>query len=443
MNSVTRFFLPKFFRQGQKPATDFFDRQLFSLQVTIYLTLAIKAIFTLMAALDPQESEHIATNPLTILVACLPAIYFLRTNRIVYAKFFAYFPTVFIQGLSAYYVILEKLPYGYAELALMTYIPSCIMFYETRMAALGIVVNVVLYVGVKIVRFQQYNLSGHELALDFTMSALVYAAMIMVTYLYKNDFVLLKKYNSTLNEQNAIIEAQASSLKAINSTKDRLFGIISHDLRSPLAALISIMQLLENKHLSKDEFRELTKKLGQNTGSLYEMLEGLLQWSLSQTEGIKPELKPCNLGDIVEETTEFLGNFFEQKQISLTVDFSVKSQVLADKYQLTTVLRNLLSNALKFTPNGGKIMVSQRVENNFVRLTIADTGVGMSEHDLQQLFYSPKITVGTDGEKGTGFGLFLCKELIEKNGGQIVVTSRPGAGTSIEIALPVYETAPI
>jgi signal transduction histidine kinase len=437
MNSISRFLLPNFFRRQQKLATDFLDRQLFSLKVTIYLTFVFKALFQGLSMLDTTESPHIPTNALTIVVSCVPAFYFLKTNKIQYAKFFAYFPTIFIQGLSSYYVILEGLPFGYAELSLLAYIPACILFYQNTMVVVGIAVNILLFVGVKMMRFQLYHLGPHELTLDLTMSMLVYTAMIIITFLYKNDFFTLKKNNDALNAQKKIIEVQADNLKAINDTKNRLFSIISHDLRSPLAALINVMQLFDKEHLSKDEFRELSKRLQQNTSSLYEMLDGLLQWSLSQTEGIKPVLSPCNLNDIIAETTEFVRDVLTQKQISLVVDTSVGQQVLVDEYQIKTVARNLLSNAIKFTPIGGQITVSQRIVSNFANLTITDTGIGITENDLVTLFHSPKISIGTDGERGTGFGLFLCKELIEKNGGQITIKSKIGVGTSINILLPV------
>ncbi len=437
MNFKIRF-VPSFFGDGIKSETEFFDRQLFTLKTTIYLTFVFKAIFWGLGFLGPNNSPHIPTNLVTILASCIPAFIFFKINRVEWAKFFAYFPTIFIQTLSSYYVLLEHLPYGYAELALLPYVTACILFYDGPIVVFGVALNIVFYIGIKIVRFQLYHLSPDELFLDFTMSMLAYTSVIIITNLYKNDFHILKNNNDTFNAQKQIIEHQADNLKALNATKDRLFGIIAHDLRSPLSALINIIQLLDNKRISSDEFRELSGRLGQNVHGLHSMLENLLQWSLSQLEGTKPIIKPFKINDVSTETVAFFKELTIQKQVNLVLETTLEAEVLGDEAQIKTVLRNLVNNALKFTPIVGQISVNQVVKDNFVLITVTDTGVGISEKELALIFSSPTIKVGTAGEKGTGFGLSLSKELIDKNGGSIKAESSVGKGTTITIALPVY-----
>ena len=133
---------------------------------------------------------------------------------------------------------------------------------------------------------------------------------------------------------------------------------------------------------------------------------------------------------------ELFKEVFTQKQINLTNHSPLNLQALGDEYQIRTVLRNLLNNAIKFTPQNGQIEIVSSVDTHFVNLKISDSGVGIRKEDLAHIFSNPKLNNGTAGEKGTGFGLFLCKELIEKNGGSIDVKSEFKKGTTIEILLP-------
>jgi signal transduction histidine kinase len=174
--------------------------------------------------------------------------------------------------------------------------------------------------------------------------------------------------------------------------------------------------------------------------NVHGMLENLLLWSLSQMDGIKPNVKNFDLNFVIEETVILFKEVFTQKQINLTNNSSLNLQALGDEYQIRTVLRNLLNNAIKFTPQNGQIEIVSSVEKHFVNLKISDTGMGIRKEDLAQIFSNPKLNNGTAGEKGTGFGLFLCKELIEKNGGSIEIKSEFKKGTTIEILLPFTET---
>ena len=419
---INRYFFP----DGENAI--FFDRQLFSLKITIFFTFSFKLTFAILGALGDGKTPN--TNALTILISCIPAFVLLQTKRIELAKFFTYFPTIFIQALSSYYVLSEGMSYGYAELALLPYVTIPIFFYRRLVAFFAILCNVSLFVVIKIIRFNLFGLQIHELILDLTMSSVIYSVLIILTYLYKNDFSLLKR-------NNAIIESQAADLRQLNATKLRLFGIISHDLRSPLASLKNTMQLLDGGFISPEEFKEMSKRTHENVDAVLGMLENLLTWSLSQMEGIKPNLKPFDLNKIINENGLVFKEILTQKQIELSLNLSTQALVLGDEYQISTVLRNLLSNAIKFTPVGGQISVSQSVQARQMSLQIRDTGIGIEEEYLGQVFSNPKLSTGTAGEKGTGFGLFLCKELIEKNGGKIAIKSEYNKGTTIEILLPI------
>jgi signal transduction histidine kinase len=166
------------------------------------------------------------------------------------------------------------------------------------------------------------------------------------------------------------------------------------------------------------------------------MLENLLIWSLSQMESIKPKIRPFDLSIIVEETIVLFREISFQKQINMHNEMGENIPTYADEQQIKMVLRNLLNNAIKFTPNDGNIAISANIREHVVNIKIRDSGIGIKEEDLAMIFSNPKLNRGTAGEKGTGFGLFLCKELIEKNGGSIDIKSEFKKGTTIDIVLP-------
>jgi signal transduction histidine kinase len=167
------------------------------------------------------------------------------------------------------------------------------------------------------------------------------------------------------------------------------------------------------------------------------MLENLLYWSLSQLEELKPNFRPFDLDFIVDEILSIFKENAIQKQIFLTKHSAKNLQAYGDEYQIKTIIINLVNNALKFTPRHGKIIIDSNIEGQFIKLKIMDSGIGMEKSELMQIFNNPTIKSGTAGEKGTGFGLFLCKELIEKNGGKIEIESVIGKGTTIILSLPL------
>ena len=244
--------------------------------------------------------------------------------------------------------------------------------------------------------------------------------------------VTLEKQNETLAKR---VSEQTSELQNLNNTKDRLFSIIGHDLRSPIASLKGIMELIDNQQLSREEFQDLLKHLQKNVDNVYLMLENLLQWSLSQMKGFKPNLKGFEINEMIEETVELFRETAKQKQIDLRCDVPENLGIFADVNHIQIILRNLLSNAIKFTPQNGQVAVNGIVRNNFVELKIIDSGIGIKNEDLSTIFSKPKLKAGTSGEKSTGIGLILCQELIKQNGGKITVTNNLNNGTTFNILL--------
>jgi signal transduction histidine kinase len=422
--------------------TTFVNRQNLAIRIAFWLGFSINFIYMIIIWNNKaiHEITPVPINVFNILFSFVPCYYFLKTNQLKYAKFFVYFPPIIFQTISTYAIILANLPFESGELALIPYAGFPIIVYRKSPRVIGVVFNIALFLFIKITKYQLFPISIFEFNLDLAMSFSCYVIIIFLAYFYQFDFLKLKENNDTLNTQKLIIESQAEELKVLNSTKDRLFSIIAHDLRSPLSSLKGVMQLLENEFISKEEFSQLSKRLQENVDNVHGMLENLLLWSLSQMDGIKPNVKNFDLNFVIEETVVLFKEVFTQKQINLTNNSSLNLQALGDEYQIRTVLRNLLNNAIKFTPQNGQIEIVSSVEKHFVNLKISDTGMGIRKEDLAQIFSNPKLNNGTAGEKGTGFGLFLCKELIEKNGGSIEIKSEFKKGTTIEILLPFTET---
>ncbi|UXP31605.1 tetratricopeptide repeat-containing sensor histidine kinase [Reichenbachiella agarivorans] len=240
-----------------------------------------------------------------------------------------------------------------------------------------------------------------------------------------------EKYLSVKNKQ----------LKELNAAKDKFFAIIAHDLRNPLSAFKSLSTALsENfKHLSESELQRYLYNLKNSSEELVNLLHNLLQWALSQTDTLKPNHQSLNLNKILIKNIQLLQENAEQKDIKITTHLSDDSEAFVDAPTIDLVFRNLISNAIKFTSPGGTITISTTTLDDKVKVAIEDTGIGMTEADTKKLFsiVEDTSTIGQSKEKGTGLGLILCKEFVNKNNGEISVKSELGKGSRFDIKLPI------
>jgi PAS domain S-box-containing protein len=243
--------------------------------------------------------------------------------------------------------------------------------------------------------------------------------------------------------EQALIESE-SQLRELNATKDKLFSIIAHDLRSPFNNILGFSELLietiKSTELAKSEkYLRLMNSSAKNTLIL---LDNLLNWAKSQTGQIKIKSEKINLPSIVLDILEQSNSIAKAKNISLNQTESDEIEVHSDKNMLKIVLRNLISNAIKFTNQGGKIDVFVTPKQNQVVITISDNGVGINDETCKKLFnISTNIsTSGTVSEKGSGLGLVLCKEFVEKLGGNLWVESEEGKGSDFKFTLPLNKS---
>jgi len=240
------------------------------------------------------------------------------------------------------------------------------------------------------------------------------------------------------------LKKNETSLKEANQTKDRLFSIISHDLKNPFTSLIGFSgALLENyDRLDEETKKDFTKDIHESAEEIYNLLDNLLKWSLSQTGNLTQNTEKINMALLVEENISLMRRSAEHKEIELLSEIEDGSLLFADVNMVNAIMRNLLSNAIKYTGKGGSVTLSSKNAGNFLEISITDTGVGMSEEAREKIFrmdmnYS---TLGTARESGSGLGLILCKDFIEKQGGEIWVESKTGVGSKFSFTLPLYKT---
>jgi signal transduction histidine kinase len=229
-----------------------------------------------------------------------------------------------------------------------------------------------------------------------------------------------------------------AQLEESNKIKDKLFSIVSHDLRGPLISLQGVLDMVEMDSLSQEDLRRYTNKVGDRLHHTADFLENLLQWSRMQMQGEKfvPVAEKFPLQHLLISATQVLRAEAERKTIQLLVD-APQIDAYADMNMLQTVVRNLVSNAIKFTHPAGRIDVTAARRDEFIVVRVTDSGIGIPEDQIGKLFTMYGITKpGTQLEKGTGIGLAVCKEFVERNGGTIKVESTEGLGTTFEFTIP-------
>ncbi|HBL73997.1 MAG TPA: hypothetical protein DD458_02110 [Prolixibacteraceae bacterium] len=253
-----------------------------------------------------------------------------------------------------------------------------------------------------------------------------------------------KKANALLLQKNNKILEQHEELVKLSETKDMFLAIIGHDLRNPIGAFKDTLdQLADYPEMFPEEVRrELVGELRKEAENTYFLLDNMLIWAKSQKSCLQLKMEPLRIGELIESNILLNKRFAENKNIKLVHQPGGNFIVLADQNMASLILRNLISNAIKFTRNGGEInILSRAVDNGFVELSVVDNGVGISEEMKNQIFNKHRhtSTYGTNNEKGSGLGLMLCSEFVEQNGGTISVDSTVGEGSVFRFTLKRYK----
>jgi len=313
-----------------------------------------------------------------------------------------------------------------------------LQFYQSKSyyAVSLMIICFVLFLGCNIINhFPHPHLPIPKYAFIIQIQNIVMVFLFLVYLMYEYRG-LIRNYLEEIEEQNKVLAQQKTALVDSNQIKDQLFSIIGHDLNKPLASVKGMITLLSEKLLSEEETSLYLKKLETMLDTTDLTLRNLLEWGMQHNQEQKTEMFAISI--YVEQNIKLLQGNAEQKNIKISNYVPKNMFVFANKHQLSFILRNLIANAIKFTPKGGNIKVFTQESEDFFEVFVQDNGIGIKEQYLSQLFNMNKrfSTLGTARESGTGLGLPLCKQFVEANGGKLNIQSEEGKGSIFSFTLP-------
>jgi len=256
--------------------------------------------------------------------------------------------------------------------------------------------------------------------------------------LHRNNLEI-EKQKAEIAQKAEQLQIQTQQLTELNSLKSKLFSVISHDLKTPMYALRNLFQNVKDYDLPAEEIKKLLPDVVNELNYTTGLMENLLQWAKSQMQSNSVKPQKLDIFKIISEVTQLLAIQAEAKSIRLECKPDQPLYVYADRDMVNLVLRNLISNAIKFTPESGKIIIKVQEKRSFIQVCVMDNGVGIAKENLDKLFTEYYSSKGTSNESGTGLGLMLCKEFLAKNGGQMKVESEEGKGSTFSFTLPRSE----
>jgi signal transduction histidine kinase len=271
-----------------------------------------------------------------------------------------------------------------------------------------------------------------------TLLILIITYLIISNQRRKKFNVLLKERNAAIITQKEKIDEQNAHLERLNTVKNKLLSIISHDFRSPLNSLQSMVELIGDGTLTAADIQQMSKLMSEKLNVTVQLVENMLHWAKSQMDGTALNAEHFDLQKVVEENVRLAKGHADTKRVHISAQVATPAIAFADKATVDIVIRNLMNNAIKFSRAGDRLSLSVVDQEKFVKITVQDTGTGIPAEKQSKLFdgVTGFTTPGTSNEKGTGLGLPLCKELVEKNGGTIWFESEPGKGSSFMFTIP-------
>lgn len=276
---------------------------------------------------------------------------------------------------------------------------------------------------------------SQERRLQMQFFTIVAAALIIVLILV--ILFMMRKRAKEKEMANTFLQKQKEELEEVNHAKDKLFSIVAHDLRSPLTALQGILYLIKNRVLSNDDIQKLAQDLEISVQQNINSMEDLLAWASQQLAGVNMDFEVLNAKEIADNVLEKQSLMFQNKKIQIVNTVGHDTLIIGDHNALQLILRNLISNSIKFTPAGGSVAISAESAGDNIILKVADTGIGIPAKDADKVFMNKFWSrKGTQNEKGTGYGLNLCREFVEKMNGSMYFESEEGKGTTFFVTLP-------
>jgi signal transduction histidine kinase len=406
----------------------------------IFLTIA-QLFLILIRFMDEKSLSLLNILNIGIGLMVFPVLYFNKLKKYIVAKTIFFFgclslitficwihakkpdainTEIILLGCSVFCVLLFD---GWTKYILFLLMLGCYIF----------IVTVRIHTKTHMITFGRDNLLNPILAFTTVLSL---TSLYRVAYDKSRKIILFK--NEELNKQKEQIELQAKKLQAINNQKDKLFSIISHDIRNPLNSLNGLMTLIGKDWITEQDFKQQLPGLSKNLHAISDLLNNLLLWSRSQMMGETHQQEDFDISILATSTVESVESQATQKDIKIENKITEHYLVHADKNMIGVVLRNLLTNAIKFSHARQTILLTTTVMDKMISVCVADTGTGMAEEKIADLFELHSIsTSGTLQEKGTGLGLMLCRDFVEKNGGKIWVESQLEKGSSFYFTIPL------
>ena len=257
----------------------------------------------------------------------------------------------------------------------------------------------------------------------------------------KEDLVMRVMQQISLVAAKRIIEQQNAELRATLSNRDKMYSVIAHDLRSPMASIRMVLNLVVQSMTEEQVGPELYMLLDQanrESEEVHDLLDNLLKWTKSQTGRLNVVLQDLDLNEIIPGVVEIFEMIAQTKHIKLDLQTSPTPLVVnADNDMLKTVVRNFLSNAIKFSPENSSIEIKMGTEGDYAKVSVRDHGVGIASSRIGSIFHKGETTYGTGGEEGSGLGLMLCQDFAQKNGGDCTVESVEGEGSTFSVLIPL------
>ena len=259
----------------------------------------------------------------------------------------------------------------------------------------------------------------------------------------KEELIMRVMHQISLVAAKRIIVQQNIELKRTISNRDKMYSVIAHDLRSPMASIRMVLNLVVqtvSPEAIGPEMYYLIDKANRETEETHDLLDNLLKWTKSQTGRLKVAFQEFEISDVITGVADIFSLIAETKKIKLTTEYHEDGlKVRADKDMLNTVLRNFLSNAVKFSNENSSIEIVVSRKDNFVKVGIRDHGVGIAPDRIDSIFHKGETTYGTNNEEGSGLGLQLCKDFAVKNGGDVMVESVVGEGSTFSVLVPLLQ----
>lgn len=396
--------------------------------LVVATTILTRAFLQLRSFSKFLDNLLLAIMGLNVLAAILMVIFFRQISYGVHHVFIIVHCVV--ELVSAAYCFYKRYrPARYYLLAWFSILTATVLF---TLSNLGIIPG-----------YFSTNYSGLMIGFVLQMLFIAFALGDRINVLEKEYNRARQLENQRLEEEVKLrteeIQHKSERLEEVNRVKDKLFSVVSHDIKGPLSSLQLALSLLKSGRVSQEEFKKISEALEVRFSETTEFVENLLQWATLQLKGESFQPALVNLSELTQETIRLLQPEIDKKDIRLTTELQEILQVHTDLNMMRSVLRNLITNAIKFTESGGSIELRASKQNeDIIIVSVSDTGVGIPLENQGRLFSIGTIsTDGTQEEKGTGLGLVLCKEFIEKSGGQIWFESTQGKGTTFYFTLPL------